>query len=103
VIRVEVVKAPWWSKQEYYLRRRRDPDQVTRGELMARIAFAEATQLAFGGEGLGPNGLPLAAESVKAEMEGKRIVEMRTRDLSRQLLLRALRAVPVVSTDRIPP
>jgi len=59
----ELVKAPHWSKYDYYLRKRRDRRIPTRNELMARLRFAEAAMRSYGKKKTGP--LPPAAESVK--------------------------------------
>jgi len=65
---MQVVKAPWWSDKDFYVRRSRNYGKPSRGELRARIRFATAATRQFGRRGLAPNGNPIVAEAVKTEI-----------------------------------
>ena len=63
------MKAPWYSTLDFYVRKRRDYNKPTRGELENRIRFASASTKQYGRRGMAPDGNPIVAAQVQREMK----------------------------------
>ena len=64
---LEIVKAPHWAREPYYVRRRPDYSSNTLARVEARLRLAEAAHAAYGETGV-EAGIPVVARRVQEAM-----------------------------------
>jgi len=65
----QIVRAPYWSKKKYFIRKRRRYDRPSKNELMNRLRFATVSTKLYGSKGLADNGLPIVADKTGKTMK----------------------------------